>query len=170
MAASTPATPMQKRVIGGLAAALGLVVMLFGLGVLPAAGDPRGPPQWIVTGVGAAFFLIGAGVLAQAIVRPDGDGARSAGAPSWLGVFQYLAVTAVFGGFAAIMGWVAFGPGERPFSNSIVVFGIGVTEILGRASFGFGAVLMGICTLLLLAGGIGVLWQRNKDGQRGGMD
>ena len=165
MAASTPATPTQKRVIGGLAGALGLVIMLFGLGVLPAASDPRSPPLWIVTGIGAAFFLIGAGVFAQAIVRPNDDGALSAGAPSWLRVFQYLAVTAVFGGFAAIMGWVAFGPGQRPFSNSIVVFGVGVTEILGRASFGFAAVLLGICTLLLVAGGIGVLWQRNKDGQ-----
>jgi hypothetical protein len=164
MSASAAATPRQKLAIGGLAAALGLVVVLFGLGVLPAAGDPHSPPSWIVAGLGAMFFLVGAGVVVQAIARPNDDGALSAGAPSWLRAFQYLAVTSVFGCFAAIAGWIAFGPGERPFSGSIIVFGIGVTDILGRVTFGLAAIVMGLCTLVLLAGAVGMFWQRIKNG------
>ena len=94
----------------------------------------------------------------------------SAAAPAWLRVFQYAAVTLIFGGFAGIAGWVAFGPGERPFSGSIVVFGIGVTDILGRAMFGIAAIIMGICTMLLIAGGVGMLRQRIKNKQSGEMD
>lgn len=162
MAASVPATPRQKIAIGLAFAALGLAFVLFGLGVLPTAGDARSPPLWIVAGIGALFFLAGFGVFVQALMRPSDDGALSAAAPSWLRVFQYATVTLIFGGFAGIAGWVAFGPGERPFSNSIVVFGVAVTDILGRATFGFAAIIMAICTLILLAGAVGMLWQRSS--------
>jgi hypothetical protein len=170
MALSKTATSRQKIIIGGLAGALGLCIMAFGLGLLLSAGDPRSPPLWIVSGIGAMFFLIGAGVFVQAVVRPRDNGALGTEAPSWLRAFQYAAVTSIFGCFAVITSWVAFWPGERPFSGSIVVFGIGITAILGRVAFGFAAIIMWICTLLLVAGGVGVLWQRTRDGQAGGMD
>jgi hypothetical protein len=164
MSAQQPATPMQMRWIGAGAAAFGLWLVLVGLGVLPVPGGPRNlhGPLWIVLAAGLAFFLAGAAVLIQVLGHANDSGEFPPDAPFWMRVVQYLIFVAIFACFALIGSWVAFGPGPRGFSGSFMFFGHATNEWIGRAVFGFGAVLCWLGTLAAAVVGGRKLFGRGK--------
>lgn len=159
-----PATPREARWIGAGAAAVGLYFMLVGLGLLPVPGGPRSlhGPLWIVLAVGLAFFLAALGVLVQVVGRANASGDLPAAAPLWLRAVQYLIFVTIFACFALIGSWVAFGPGGRSFSGSFLFFGHAANELIGRAVFGFGAVICWLSTLAVAVVGARKLLGRSK--------
>jgi hypothetical protein len=54
--------------------------------------------------------------------------------------------------FAITFDWVAFGPGERHFSGSIMGFGFLPGELMGRIAFGLFAVILDICAVAMWIG------------------
>ena len=63
---------------------------------------------------------------------------------------------------ALIGSWVAFGPGPRGFSGSFLFFSHATNEWIGRAAFGFGAVLCWLGTLAVAVVGARKLLGRGK--------
>ena len=105
--------------------------MLGSLGILPMRLTP-GTPVWVGVCAGALFVLAGAMII-NGYAWTHGR------------VLQDLMGFCVCSLFAAIFGWIAFGPGERNFSSTVDLpfwrsTGRG-NEWLGRAMFGFGALM-----------------------------
>jgi hypothetical protein len=102
-----------------------------------------------------ALFLFGSVVFGD---EPSGEklmmiiaGGVFAGAGLllWVPAFPLLIVTAM----VTISGWIAFAPGPRAFesgaANSILGFSwSGGSELLGRAAFGLGAVVLIAITVI----------------------
>jgi hypothetical protein len=126
------AVPAGDGQRGGLAfgfmfAAMGLMVI--GLAVNGAVhADPFTADK--LMGVPAGLMFVFAGVLI--------------GSPHEYTRWRALLATLVVTCFALTFDWVAFGPGERKFSGSIVGIGFVPSELMGRVSFGFFAVLLDI--------------------------
>ena len=78
-----------------------------------------------------------------------------------MGIVQYTISFAIFACFGAIGSWVAFGPGERHFAGSFWFITAGAGEMIGRIVFGFGAVIIWLCTAAVLAAGIRKFSDRN---------
>jgi len=141
--------------LGAIFAAIGLYIVLVGVGTLPPPGKANAP-MWVVMLAGLCFMLGGLGVLIPAAVTGEvrEDGELPAGAPYWLRVFQYLLVLTIFAAFAMIGSFVAFGPGTRSFSVSVPFVSMnGGSEILGRIAFGVGAIITWLCLILVAVGG-----------------
>ena len=143
--------------------AAGIVPMLFGLGVItpptPADGTPT--PAWIGTGAGLMFVLAGLAVILDygiaGGVGPDGD--LKPGTPLAIRGINLLLGMSIVGLLTAISGWVAFGPGPRTFSSTIVLpfmwrHNPHASEMGGRIAFGFGTLLMAL--MFVLCGVVGV--------------
>jgi hypothetical protein len=102
------------------------------IGLEIARVDPRTvhAPLWVVALAGACFVIAGMALLAPR------ENVRLRG------FFAGLVVTAL----AAVCDWIAFGPGERRFGQSISFAGAamrsGSGELSGRIAFGVGAVLL----------------------------
>jgi hypothetical protein len=129
-----------------LAAAIGLYFGLVGLAVLPIPGSERNlhGPHWLIFCVGLAFFLAGCAMFIQVIGHASETGDLPPGAPRWMRVAIALIGFTIFVCFGLMTSWVAFGPGERHFSGS---FGSNAT--IGRAVFGFGAVVIWLGTIVI---------------------
>jgi hypothetical protein len=141
--------------VGAIFAAIGLSIVLVGVGALPPPGVANAP-MWVVVLAGLCFLLGGLGVLIPAAVTGEvrDDGELPAGAPYWLRVFQYLLILTIFAAFAMIGSFVAFGPGTRSFSVSVpFVSTSGGSEIFGRIAFGVGAIITWLCLILVAVGG-----------------
>ncbi len=151
---------MDKSTIvyGLLAAAIGLFYMLFSFGVIRASGHAASQGS-ILLGfcVGLAFFAGGLAVVIQSIegAAAAPDGSLSPTIPTWARLAMHVLALAVTVCLAAIGLWVAFGPGPRGFATSVPFLGHRITELAGRAAFGFGAVL--ICLVLLVIAFEGVV-------------
>ena len=134
---------------------LGLVCIVFGalpvlsaMGMVPAPQSSPAPP-WVGAIAGLVFVVGGACFLIRALRGPSGQ--PSPDVPRWVRAAQYLAVIAVFAGFAGVNTWVAFGPGERAFSTLVGgAARLDGGEIVGRAAFGFGAVVAWLCVAVIL--------------------
>jgi hypothetical protein len=141
---------------------LGLVCVVFGalptlvaLGLIPApATSPA--PAWVGALAGLIFVVGGVCILIRAL-----DGRRRIGGPPWAGPLQYLTVLAVCGAFAILLSWISIGPGERAFIMSVggAASGSGA-EIIGRAIFGFAAVVAWLCVGVVLLSGLKLLTRR----------
>lgn len=144
-----PATPTQILVFGLITAAIGGYFALVGGGLLPIPGGPANlhAPLWVLFCVGLAFLLAGIALLVQRFGRADARGELPADAPPLLRVIQYLTGVAIFVSFALIGSWVAFGPGERAFSGTLMFPDARTNEILGRALFGVGAIISWACAV-----------------------
>jgi hypothetical protein len=162
--AQKEATPRQMCLIGAGVTAFGLWLVLVGCGVLPIPGGPRNlhGPLWIATAAGLAFLLAGLAVLLQVWGRADASGELPAGAPFWTRVVQYLIGVAIFGCFAVMGSWIAFGPGLRGFSGTFMFFGHSTNEIIGRCMFGLGAVICWLGTLSFAIAGARKLIARRR--------
>jgi len=147
--------PRAELVLGLVCIVFGAFPVLSATGLIPPPQSTPAPP-WVGAVAGLVFVVGGACFLIRALRGPSGQppgrvpaGARAA---------QYLAVIAVFAGFAAVNTWVAFGPGERAFST--IVGGaarLDGGEILGRAAFGFGAVVAWLCVAVILLSSLKLL-------------
>jgi hypothetical protein len=149
MSTQQPATPREARWIGAAAAAAGSYLMLVGLGLLQIPGGPGNlhGPLWIILAAGLAFFLAGVAVFLQVIGRANANGDLPGDAPLWMRLVQYLIGVAIFAAFALIGSWVAFGGGPRSFSGSFLFFGDASNAMIGRAAFGFGAIICWLGTI-----------------------
>jgi hypothetical protein len=113
--------------VGFMFAAMGLMVI--GLAINGAIrADPFKADN--LMGVPAGLMFVFAGVLMG--LPPEYTRCRA--------VLAALVVTC----FALTFDWVAFGPGERKFSGSIVGIGLVPSELMGRICFGFFAVVLDI--------------------------
>jgi hypothetical protein len=115
--------------------AIGLAVVAAALGLIPT--DPNAPPHWVVGCVGALFTL--AGLLIASQGQPSSLHAR-------------LLAASFFSLFAAVFGWVGFGPGPRAFSTTTVAVGgvawhAGSGETSGRIVFGAFAIFVALVAI-----------------------
>jgi hypothetical protein len=110
--------------------------------------------------IGLAFFLAGIVSIVNGLAgAADSSGELSATAPRALRALYKVMGAVITVLLVAVLTWVAFGPGERSFSVSgggaMLVSVSGVSEIMGRAAFGFVAVFA-----WLFIGGVMVLKAR----------
>jgi hypothetical protein len=117
-------------------AATGLGIIAVACDLIPV--DPRAfqAPHWVVGCVGGLFFL--AGVLIASQNQPQS-------------LHVKLLAAAFFSMFAAVFGWVGFGPGPRAFSSTTVFLGVAShaasSERSGRIVFGTVAVIVGAAAI-----------------------
>jgi len=129
-ARAAPAADSASR--GGLAVGLGCAamgLMLVGFTINTAVhADPFVADNLMAVPAGLMFVF--AGILMAL--------------PTEYKQWQTLLATLLMTCFALTFDWVAFGPGERKFSGSIMGFGFIPGELLGRTFFGFFAVILDI--------------------------
>ncbi|HEY7459094.1 MAG TPA: hypothetical protein VH765_10100 [Xanthobacteraceae bacterium] len=165
MADKRPATPKEMLVVGLIAACIGLFFVLIGLGLVPPPGGKKAlhAPLWVVLCAGLAFLLAGAALLLHlASGAKASDEELPPDAPRWMRVVRYLIMLAIFASFGAIGSWVAFGPGDRAFSLSMPFFSGPASEMIGRAAFGIGAIVVWLCTIAIAVSGARKLLGREK--------
>jgi hypothetical protein len=62
---------------------------------------------------------------------------------------QYLIAVAICC-FGAIASWVAFGPGGRQFSGTVMTGNATIDAAVGRTAFGIGAIMIWLCTAAVI--------------------
>jgi len=143
---TTQLSPRGAIALGLLVIAMGSLFIMLALGVIhPQGATADQTPPWIGVAAGLIFVFGGVAlILGYAIaggVSPDGD--LLPGTPWGIRLTQFLLALAITGAMAAIASWVAFGPGPRAFSMTGSFAGAApASQWLGRAAFGFGAVLL----------------------------
>ena len=135
-------------VFGLFSAVVGVAIVLAGMRVLPVAPAPdlQGSP-WVVVCAGLIFVFLGAAMIVGFAVVGGANGDLPPGTPFGVRVIQYFLGLGIIGSLAAIFTWVAFGPGERQFSSTLVLpfmtHGAAASgETSGRVVFGIAAVLI----------------------------
>ncbi|HXZ21987.1 MAG TPA: hypothetical protein VEH78_04405 [Pseudolabrys sp.] len=157
MAEPAPATSRGNYWCAALAAVTGIYFLTLGSGLLHIPGGRASlhGPQWLLLCVGLAFFLAGVAITVQTLGHANpATGALPAAAPRWMCAVQYLIGFAISACLGTIASWIAFGPGERHFSGTFLFFDPATNAIIGRAAFGFGAVIIWLCTAAVVASGI----------------
>ena len=146
MATGKPLTPRGAVAMGLAVVACGVPPILIGMGVMhPSPGDA---PGWIGILAGLVFVCGGlAVVLDYAIAHgPEPDGDLPPDTPLFIRGANYLLGLTIIGLMAIIAGWVAFGPGPRRFSASILSPLLSQRwqsgELSGRIAFGLGTILL----------------------------
>ena len=138
---------------GLVALAIGVFIVLQALGVIPTSG--MNAPAWVGVLSGLVFVLGGLAIMLQAVGGASAaTGELPASAPGWMRATQYVGVLLVFAVFALIGSWVAFWPGERAFGMSLAGFEGAAPGLVGRAAFGFGAVITWLCFAGVIASGL----------------
>lgn len=147
-------SPGEGYGLGGVFLLAGSLVVMVATGGLAADEASIHAPRWVIGVMGGIFALCGVTVVYH--------GARSHLDPGWSPKDRtpprFLVVSSLTGSliltsFAAVMGWVAFGPGDRVFSGGLGIVGVFVSvsstvqEAVGRAVFGLVAVLAGAGSL-----------------------
>lgn len=133
--------------------AMGVLLVLISVGVVPGAEKSLEAPRWVGACAGLMFAFCGGAIIVGYAVAggagPDGD--LPAGTPRWVRLTQFLLGLGIISSLAAIATWIAFGPGPRAFSVTLPFVGRGPgDETVGRAVFGFGAVLMWLFLIVFL--------------------
>lgn len=148
--------------VGILFASIGVLPVLAMAGVLPQGQQPTDPaPSWMGWLIGLAFGCAGIIIIVRGLigsVNSSGDLPPSA-RPSLRLLNDILSIVVVCS-LAAMLTWVAFGPGLRHFSISGggLLFRTPVsTDIFGRIAFGIGSII-GWSIAVLMA----VTWARRK--------
>jgi hypothetical protein len=140
------------------AVALGLVVIACGVASILGALDTipyrltPGTPVWVGIAAGSAFVFGGLALINGYALGGGPDFDRAAGRLVYIA--QQMLGFGICAAFAAIAGWIAFGPGERRFGQSIALpFWHSAQEgnaSVGRVAFGFGAVMSAGIALVAL--------------------
>ena len=151
-------TPVELSARGAIV--LGLVVIACGvapiLGALEIIQYPLSPgvPVWVGIAAGGVFILGGLALINGYVF--GGGKNFDADAPPLVRATQNVLGFAILAAFAAIGGWVGFGPGERSFSSSISLpfwYSEGRGDVsLGRAVFGLGAIVCAATAIGVLVG------------------
>jgi uncharacterized membrane protein YedE/YeeE len=121
--------------------------ILVGFGLTPPPSKINGP-MWLSTCVGLVFLAGGAMVLVRGWLGVADSQELPDDAPRALIALQWIAVVACCAGLATAGTWVAFGEGERHFVLPLPVWG-SLAEYIGRAAFGFGALLAWLIAALM---------------------
>jgi hypothetical protein len=158
----TQASPHDVIGVGIAFAVAGLYVMLGAAGYAPM--PESNSPAFIGFCAGAAFLFAGltcmirarAGMLNMETEIPDS-------APRWTKMsYRVLAIGAA-GALATIGTYVAIGSGPRAFSLSAPFIEMQTTgEVLGRAVFALGAVIVWIIVIALTVGTVRKLFDRRS--------
>jgi hypothetical protein len=136
-----PLTRTGALVFSALFFATGGFVMAIGAGWIAVDPGDLQAPRWVLVCAGVMFLAGGFVPLGQTFN---------------FGALLNEAVGFVVGaGFAAVVNWVAFGPGERRFTSGLSAGGATITsspgnELVGRIAFGIGAVIVDFLLLALL--------------------
>ncbi len=142
MESNSQLSPGAALIIGLLYIIGGAVLMLGAIGLVPLPLS-RGVSAWIGGGVGLLLILGGIAVINGYAI---GGGAMNENAPASARSTQNVLAFGICAVLAAIIGWIAFGPGERHFSTSINLPFLspnGVSgEWIGRAAFGIGTLMV----------------------------
>jgi hypothetical protein len=121
----------------------GAIPLLAALDVLPFDPGDRGAPRWVVATSGSLFVLAG-GAL----------GARGSSAV-WARAASAMLGPAIVLGMAAILNWVAFGPGPRGCTSTLSAFWYAASrrapDLECRSAFGLGALMLDAIVVLILA-------------------
>lgn len=153
--------PLTAYVLGGFFCVAGLAIALVSVDVIQVDPASIHAPRWVLGVAGAMFGVSGLGIVYYGVLNgPGRGGAENPG--ETIEAFPnvaWLMGLVIAGGLTAIASWIAFGPGERAFSGSIGIGGMGVdgsnqSETVGRWVFGIGAVLAGLFTLWSLFYGV----------------
>ena len=132
-------SPRTALIFGLLAIACGIAPILGSIGIIPMRLTP-GTPVWV--GVCAGMLFVVAGVMVINGYAWKSHASHATDESHWPLVQDVLGF-AICALFAAIFGWIAFGPGERQFSVTVdLPFSHSNergNEGLGRAMFGLGA-------------------------------
>lgn len=126
-------------VLGGIVALAGLLPVLAAAGVIPTEDASWNAPRWLGGLAGGLFVLVGLYIATWSAV-----GSVS---PSAQRMIERLLPLVIVSIMTVIANWVAFGPGEREISFGIAGAVVAVVwrgggEMLGRAAFAVGAVLL----------------------------
>ena len=168
MGEPTPATPASKYFAAAVAMIAGVFFFAIGAGLLPIPGGPSNlhGPLWLVLCIGLVFFLAGIAIVIQVLGHANDSGDLPAGTAFWMRALQYLIGLAIFASFGAISSWIAFGPGERQFSGTIMFADAQFNAAIGRIAFGTGAIIIWLCTAAFAAFGFRKLF--DQDAPRAG--
>jgi hypothetical protein len=157
--------PVETQLTRKRALALGTLCLACGIGpVLGAIGlGPfhlsLGVPVWMGLAAGMTFILAAVLLFADAAAGgTNADGTLPASASPFVRFIQSaagLGIVVVMGSMAT---WIAFGRGERHFSETVVLpftaYGSGGGELTGRIAFGIAALLIWV---IVIAGTIAAL-------------
>jgi hypothetical protein len=143
---------MKGGALGLLVMAMGGFFFGIGLGVVPVPEESIHAPRWVIAAAGLAFLFAGVAVVQQAFQIEK---------------FKHVPGLAIVLALAAVVNWVAFGPGDRSGEGTLTVGGIPIpvsSDLVGRIVFGFGAVAI---DLLLVVGLVHWLRGKSRNGQEG---
>jgi hypothetical protein len=145
-------------------AAGGVYFVLVALGVLPMPEGGASAPPFVVALAGLTFLVAGGSVMIRARTGArDSDADLPANAPRWTHMSYRIAGIAITGTLALIGTWVAIGSGPRSFTISGAVSGpLPTGELIGRAVFGLGAVIVWIYVIALTVGTVRKLFDRRE--------
>jgi hypothetical protein len=120
--------------------------------------------------IGAAMFLLGVGIAARSADMLMHEAAKLASEGMIMLPVRFVRTRTFVGAlmvtaFALTVSWIAFGPGERRFAGGLGGHGTGspIGEGLGRAVFGFAAILLNILALLMWVRGIRRHWMPSPE-------
>lgn len=144
-----PASPRVTIICGLFSVAMGMMIVLFGSGVISETRHAGDAPPWVAFVGGLIFVLAGVSIIAGALQGVPASGELPKNATWWARLFYYLVGLTLVAALATIGTWVAFGAGERSFQGPGMFFlSKSVNDLVGRIVFGFGALLT---WLMLLA-------------------
>lgn len=139
--------------IGIACAGGGFYLALVGLGLFSPPSHINGP-NWLGSAAGLVFFAAGLSLLMRAWQHvPDQQPNLPDNAPTIAVAIQWLATLTIIVALASIGTWIAFGPGPRQFATSLPVWG-SLAEMIGRAMFGFGAIITWLMAALMAYAGV----------------
>ena len=146
MAAKTQLTRKSALALGLVCVACGLPPVIGSLGIGPFHRSP-GVPIWMGVAAGSTFLLAAVLLFADAAAGgTNPDGSLPAKTPPILRAVQSAAGLGIVVVMGAMATWIAFGRGERHFSETIVlpfsVYRSSNGELPGRIAFGFAALLI----------------------------
>jgi hypothetical protein len=142
-------SPRQSVAMGALFIFCGLIPILMATGVITPDGPTNGPPPptWVPFCAGLMFVIAGVLVMIDfGLARPGPDGQLPPDTPLPIQIASLVLALFLIALFAAVVGWVAFGPGPRAFTTTLSMpfftkqYQGG--ELPGRIAFGFGTVML----------------------------
>jgi hypothetical protein len=137
---------------GAAMAGGGFFLALVGLGLTRSSSHIHGS-NWLGFAAGLVFFAAGLSVLVRAWLRvPDKQANLPDDAPAITVAIQLPAALTIIIGLASIGTWIAFDPGPHQFAISLPVWG-SLAEMIGRAAFGFGAIITWLMAVLVAYAG-----------------
>lgn len=150
-----PASPRTTLLCGLLAAAMGLFLLLFGLGVVPMKPRAGDGPLWIGVVAGICFMLGGISIAVGAVHGVSESGELPKDTGWWMRLFYTVIGVTVAGSLATIGSWVAFGPGPRTFGGTgMFLLSLEANAMVGRIMFGIGAVITWLFTIAIAVRGV----------------